>query len=142
MHGSHSAEGHFLSLRSPLDGLAVGGRRGSGYRRQRILESPRCCWARHSDSQAAPKTEERRVRLDSNSAGVQVTQFRQQVCWQMGENMLFDVPADQLRDLRPPPFRQGIERIVWLFVLGIRRGHSLRPPSKTCKPMLAQATDR
>jgi hypothetical protein len=36
----------------------------------------------------------------------------------MGENMLFDVPADQLRDLRPPPFRQGIERIVRLFVLG------------------------
>src|SRR5882762_10644826 len=62
----------------------------------------------------------------------------------MGENML-DVPADQLRDLRPPPFRQGIERIVRLFVLGhssaIRRGHSLRPLSKT-KPMLAQATDR
>jgi len=40
MHGSHSAEGHFLSLRCPLDGLPVTDCRGSGYRRQRILESP------------------------------------------------------------------------------------------------------
>jgi hypothetical protein len=81
-----------------------------------------------------PKVEEGIVRTDAHSAGVLVTPLGQQVCWQMGENTLFDVPADQLRDLRPPPFRQGIERIVWLFVLGhssaIRRGHSLRPLSK------------
>jgi len=83
--------------------------------------------AKIPDSHAAAKVEEGIVRTDAHSAGVLVTPLGQQVCWQMGENMLFDVPADQLRDLRPPPFRQGIERIVWLFVLGhsspIRRGN-------------------
>jgi hypothetical protein len=37
MRVPHNAEGHLLSLGSPLDGLPVGGLRGSGYRRQRIL---------------------------------------------------------------------------------------------------------
>jgi hypothetical protein len=37
--------------------------------------------------------EEGIVRTDARSAGVLVTPLGQQVCWQMGENMLFDVPA-------------------------------------------------
>jgi hypothetical protein len=57
-----------------------------------------------------PKWKKKSSRTDAHSAGVLVTPLGQQVCWQMGGNMLFDVPADQLRDLRPPPFRQGIER--------------------------------
>jgi hypothetical protein len=71
--------------------------------------------------------EERIVRTDAHSAGVLVTPLRQQVCWQMSENMLFDVPADKLWDLSPQPFRRCSERIARFFVLGhsseIRRGH-------------------
>jgi len=37
MRAPHNAEGHLLSLRSPLDGLPVTDCRWSGYRRQRIL---------------------------------------------------------------------------------------------------------
>src|SRR5450755_106812 len=40
MRTPHKAEGHLLSLRSPLDRLSVTDCQGSGYRRQRILESP------------------------------------------------------------------------------------------------------
>jgi hypothetical protein len=58
---------------------------------------------------------------------VLVTPLRQQVCWQMSENMLFDVPADKLWDLSPQRFRRPSERIARFFVLGhsseIRRGH-------------------
>ena len=45
MHAPHNAEGHLLSLGSPLVGLPVGDCRGSGYRRQRILETRRVAGA-------------------------------------------------------------------------------------------------
>jgi hypothetical protein len=67
--------------------------------------------AKVPDSHAAAKVEEGIVRTDCTLRGRAGHAICQQVCWQMGENMLFDVPADQLRDLRPSPFRQGIERI-------------------------------
>jgi hypothetical protein len=37
MHRPHNVEGAFLSLGRSLNGVAVSGRQGSGYRRQRIL---------------------------------------------------------------------------------------------------------
>src|SRR5712692_4258173 len=124
----------FVPLRVPKTWRARPTSRGANNRcatvretaasRQFIVAEPFS--AKVPDSHAAAKVEEGIVGTDAHSAGVLVTPLGQRVCWQMGENMLFDVPADQLRDLRPPPFRQGIERIVWLFVLGhssaIRRG--------------------
>ena len=52
-------------------------------------------------------TEERIVRTDRNSAGVQVPQLRQQqVVWQMGCDMLLNVLTDRLRNLRPKLLRK------------------------------------
>src|SRR5260370_26329890 len=39
MHTPHNAEGHLPSLRSPLVGLPIGGRRGSGDRKSTSLDS-------------------------------------------------------------------------------------------------------
>jgi hypothetical protein len=50
--------------------------------------------AKVPDSHAAAKMEERIVRTDGNSAGVQVPQLRQQVVWQMSYDMLLNVLTD------------------------------------------------
>jgi hypothetical protein len=52
-----------------------------------------------SDGQAAPKMEERRVRTDRFSAGVQVAQLRQDFGRQAGCHMLLNDLTDRLRDL-------------------------------------------
>jgi hypothetical protein len=48
------------------------------------------------DGHAAAKMEESRVRLDRNSAGVQVAKFRQYTGWQVSGHMLLDALADWL----------------------------------------------
>jgi hypothetical protein len=59
MRAPHNAEGTLLSLGRPLSGLVVGGRQGSGYQRQRILESPSVAGAdrsyRTGASEIAPR---------------------------------------------------------------------------------------
>jgi hypothetical protein len=46
--------------------------------------------------------EERRVRTDGDTAGVQVAQLRQDFSRQAGCHMLLNDLSDRLRDLRPP----------------------------------------
>lgn len=62
--------------------------------------------AKVPDSHAAAKMEERIVRTDWNSAGVQVAQLHKQVGWKMSYHMLLNLLADRLRDLRPQLLRR------------------------------------
>ena len=61
--------------------------------------------AKVPDGHAATKMEERIVRTDRNSAGVQVAKLRQYIGWQVGCHMLLNVLADRLRDPSPTPYR-------------------------------------
>src|SRR4051812_34987833 len=61
--------------------------------------------AKVSDSHAAAKMEERVVRTDRNSAGVQVAQLDQQLGWQVCRHALLNVFADGLRNLDPQLLR-------------------------------------
>ena len=56
--------------------------------------------AKVSDGHSAAEMEERRVRTDGDTAGVQVANFRRDFGWQAGCHMQLNDFSDRLRDLR------------------------------------------
>jgi hypothetical protein len=62
--------------------------------------------AKVSDRHAAAKMEERRIRTDGKSAGVQVAQLCLDCGWYLSSHMLFNHLADRRRDLGPILYRK------------------------------------
>jgi hypothetical protein len=73
----------------------------------------------------------RRVRVDRNSAGVQVAQLRKDLGWQLGCHMLLNDLSDRLRDLRP---QLHIHQIgIGVGIVEIRQVHrNSRLAAKSC----------